>query len=78
MQPDYSPLDTQLLFPYLGSGTVGSKECFSVSIVDDVLVEALETLILSLSNPLGDPVEFQPNPSTTTVFIINNDGELWH
>ena len=78
MQPDYSALATQLLFPYLGSGVVGSKECFFVSIVDDVLVEGSETLILSLSNPLGDPVEFQPNPGTTTVYILSNDGELWH
>lgn len=55
---------------------MANSDCFFVNIVDDDVLEGTETLQLSLSNPLGDPIEFQPDPNTATILISDNESEL--
>jgi uncharacterized delta-60 repeat protein/uncharacterized repeat protein (TIGR01451 family) len=50
------------------------SKTFTVSIIDDTLIEGDETVLLKLTNPTGQASLLNPNAATLT--IVDNDGSL--
>ena len=53
--------------------TTGSTQNTSIEIIDDSLVEGTESFVVSGS--VTAPASFVPGGDTTTVNILDNDGE---
>ena len=68
---DGEPLETQVTFP-AASGP--SRQCVSVDIVDDTVVEHDETMSVALSNSGGEYISILP--SSATISVIDDDCEL--
>src|SRR5262249_33208196 len=66
---DYFPTNGTLTF------TNGeTSKSFTVQIIDDTIIEGDETVLLSLSNPVGQASLI--NPSAAVLTISDNDGSL--
>ncbi len=66
---DYSPATGTLTF---NPGVISNS--FTVTIIDDTLIEGDETVLLKLSNPSGEASLLNPNAATLS--IGDNDGSL--
>ena len=53
--------------------TTGSTQSASIDIIDDSLVEGTESFVVS--GNVAAPASFVPGGDTTTVSILDNDGE---
>lgn len=65
---DYTTTSGQLTF----AGTVGETQPITISIIDDNLIEALENLLVDLSNISTNLIYI--NDDQATVNIVDNDG----
>ena len=63
---DYAPASGTLTF----AGTAGETRSFTVSIIDDGVIEATETIAVALSNPSVSTVNAN---DTAVINIIDND-----
>lgn len=70
-QDDFSPQSTTLMFTQAEVMAL-TPQCFTVTIVDDDIVEANEDIIYSITGT--DPsVDILPNTNTVTFLIQDND-----
>ena len=53
--------------------TTGNTQSVSIDIIDDALVEGTESFVVS--GNVTTPAKFVPGRNTTTVNILDNDGE---
>ena len=53
--------------------TTGNTQSVSIDIIDDALVEGTESFVVS--GNVTTPATFVPGRNTTTVNILDNDGE---
>ena len=53
--------------------TTGNTQSVSIDIIDDALVEGTESFVVS--GNVTAPASFVPGRNTTTVNILDNDGE---
>ena len=53
--------------------TTGNTQSVSIDIIDDALVEGTESFVVS--GNVTAPATFVPGRNTTTVNILDNDGE---
>ena len=68
---DFHLLDQEVTFD---RGAIsGSTQSASIDIIDDSLVEGTETFVVS--GNVAAPASFVPGGDTTTVSILDNDGE---
>ena len=68
---DFSPISEEIVFDM---ETVNGTECFSLSIVDDELLEDAENFRVVLQTSTDTLIEFVS--SVVLVTIIDDDGEL--
>ena len=68
---DFSPISEEIVFDM---ETVNGTECFSLSIVDDEILEDAENFRLVLQTSTDTLIEFVS--SAVLVTIIDDDGEL--
>ena len=68
---DFHLLDQEVTFHQ--GATTGSTQSASVNIIDDSLVEGTESFVIS--GNVTAPASFVPGGDTTTVNIMDNDGE---
>ena len=58
---------------FVQGATTGNTQNVSIDIIDDSLVEETESFVISGS--ITAPASFVPGRDTTTVNILDNDGE---
>ena len=58
---------------FVQGATTGNTQNASIDIIDDSLVEGTESFVVS--GNITAPVSFVPGGDTTTVNILDNDGE---
>ena len=68
---DFHLLDQEVTFDR--GATSGSTQSASIDIIDDSLVEGTESFVVS--GNVTAPASFVPGGDTTTIDILDNDGE---
>ena len=58
---------------FVQGATTGNTQSVSIDIIDDALVEGTESFVVS--GNVTAPATFVPGRNTTTVNILDNDGE---
>ena len=61
---------------FVQGATTGNTQSVSIDIIDDALVEGTESFVVS--GNVTAPATFVPGKDTTTVNILDNDGECEH
>ena len=61
---------------FVQEATTGTTQNVSIDIIDDSLVEGTESFVVS--GNVTAPATFVPGKDTTTVNILDNDGECEH
>ena len=61
---------------FVQGATTGTTQNVSINIIDDSLVEGTESFVVS--GNVTTPATFVPGGDTTTVNILDNDGECEH
>ena len=72
---DYIPLRSRRITMYPG---ISRRSCFTVNIINDLIVEGNETFILSLSEPaegLPPGVSINTTINGTVIRIVDSDSE---
>ena len=73
-QSDFSPVSATVTF--FPDTPPGSTQCFSVSIIDDTILESEESFSLQLLALNPTVVSIEDEKDRTTVTIVDNDGTL--
>ena len=69
LNSEYHLQRAELRFP-----VCAKKQCLSVSIIDDLLLEDTETFTIHLEKSLGLSNKFTVDPSVKVINITDNDG----
>ena len=77
-----SPDDYSILVPTEGFNSTTNEVCFTVTKIDDTIVEDTETVVLSIMLILKESGESEElavlTPLNVTIYLYDNDGEVFY